>query len=153
MGGGLVLGSALGNLAERIFEATEKCPTSPSIRLADLQPGRRLRDGGHRHHDRLPPLWPPRAPARPAATWYKPTSEAEAEAEAEADAPAEAEAGQSSADGDVVTLDVPPSPTGIRVDERLQAWPTSPRSAAAGLVSAGRVLIDGVPALSGKDVL
>ena len=64
-----------------------------------------------------------------------------------------AEAGPSSADGDVVTTDVPALMAGIRVDRGVSMLANVSRSAAAELVSAGRVLIDGVPALSGKDVL
>jgi 23S rRNA pseudouridine1911/1915/1917 synthase len=55
--------------------------------------------------------------------------------------------------GEVVTSEVPALMAGIRVDRGVSMLANVSRSTAAELVSAGRVLIDGVPALSGKDVL
>src|SRR3984957_825914 len=55
--------------------------------------------------------------------------------------------------GDTVISEVPALMEGIRVDRGVSMLANVSRSAAAELVNAGRVLIDGVPVLSGKDVL
>jgi 23S rRNA pseudouridine1911/1915/1917 synthase len=55
--------------------------------------------------------------------------------------------------GDTVLAEVPTLMAGMRVDRGVSMLANVSRSTAAELVSAGRVLIDGAPAVSGKDVL
>ncbi len=54
---------------------------------------------------------------------------------------------------DVVTADVPALMAGMRLDRGVSMLANVSRSTAAELVGAGRVLVDGVPVLLGKDLL